>query len=47
MCIRDSYDIGSFRMIPRDGFVPGAEDLRVFPLYPWILDTLLSGGSAG
>ena len=41
------YDIGSFRMIPRDGFVPGAEDLRVFPLYPWILDTLLSGGSAG
>lgn len=41
------YDIGSFRMIPRDGFLPGAEDLRVFPLYPWILDTLLTGGSAG
>ncbi|HEX5041172.1 MAG TPA: O-antigen ligase family protein [Candidatus Limnocylindria bacterium] len=41
------YDIGSFRMIPRDGFLPGAEDLRVFPLYPWILGTLLSGGSAG
>jgi tetratricopeptide (TPR) repeat protein len=39
------FDIGSFRMIPRDGYVPGEEDLRVFPLYPWILGTLLAGGS--
>ena len=40
------FDIGSFRSVPRDGFVPQAEDLRVFPLYPWILGEVVpdSGG---
>jgi tetratricopeptide (TPR) repeat protein len=37
------YDIGSFRILPRDGFVPQAEDLRVEPLFPWILETVLPG----
>jgi hypothetical protein len=28
-------------MFPGDGFVTLAEDLRVFPLYPWILTELM------
>jgi O-antigen ligase len=41
------FDIGSFRMVPREGFVPGAEDLRTTPPYPWVLGELLPDRSAG
>jgi O-antigen ligase/Flp pilus assembly protein TadD len=36
-----TFDIGIFRAYPRDGFVEMAADLRVFPLYPWVLGRLL------
>jgi Flp pilus assembly protein TadD len=34
-------DLGSLRMLPGDGFVSLATDLRTEPLYPWILGELI------
>jgi hypothetical protein len=38
-------DIGALRTFPRGGLVPGAEDLRPVPPYPWVLGSLLPEGS--
>ncbi|MGI8657444.1 MAG: O-antigen ligase family protein [Candidatus Limnocylindria bacterium] len=38
---RNSFDIGSFRAYPLDGFVPSAVRLATRPPYPWILEQVL------
>jgi tetratricopeptide (TPR) repeat protein len=39
-------EIASFRSFPRNGIVPGAEDLAMVPPYPWFLGSLVPEGSA-
>lgn len=36
-----TYDLASFRAMPLDGLLPGAERLRTRPPFPWILERLL------
>jgi O-antigen ligase/tetratricopeptide (TPR) repeat protein len=36
-----TYDIASFRGVPLDGLLTGAERLRTAPPFPWILERLL------
>jgi hypothetical protein len=36
-----TYDIASFRGVPLDGLLPGAERLRTAPPFPFVLERLL------
>jgi tetratricopeptide (TPR) repeat protein len=38
------FELGSFRLVPRDGFVPGALEVGEIRAWPWILGSLLPSG---